>query len=126
MGTNDKENLVSFSKTPAGRMEKRIKEEAEALLHFYLQRTQAKTTLMDGETIWSDIWVFCRHLEKLKAATNKYDQAISNIIVNDTNLKMAYTNKLIQQLTLTDPILVELQTRINFLENKAAPMQKAI
>ena len=39
---------------------------------------------------------------------------------------MAYTNKLIQQLTLTDPILVQLQTRINFLENKAAPMQKAI
>ena len=121
MGTDNIEDLVSFSKTPAGRMEKIIKEGAKALLHLELQRIQAEATLMDGETIWSNIRVFCRYLEKLEAATNKYKQAISDLIVNDTNLKMAYTSKLIQQLRLTDPILVQLQTRINFLENKLAP-----
>ena len=87
MGTDDIEDLVSFSKTPAGRMEKRIKEEAEALLHLELQRTQAKATLMDGETIRSDIRVFRRYLEKLEAATNKYEHAISDLIVNSANFE---------------------------------------
>ena len=41
MGNGNIEDLVSFSKTPAGRMDKRIKEEAEALLYLELQRTQA-------------------------------------------------------------------------------------
>ena len=107
-------------------MEKKIKEEAEALLYLELQRSQAKATLVDKERIRSDIRIFYRYLEKLEAATNKYKQAISNLIVDDTDLRMAYTNKLIQQLTLTDPILVQLQTRMNFLEDKVAPMQKAI
>ena len=106
MGTGDIEDLVSFSKTPAGRMEKRIKEEAVALLYLEFQRTQAKATLMDGEAIRSDIRVFRRYLEKLEAATNKYEQAISNLIIDYTDLRMAYNNKLIQQLMLTDPILV--------------------
>ena len=108
MGIDDIEELILFSKTPAGRMEKRIKEEAEALLHLELQRIQAEATLMDGERIRSNIRIFCRYLEKLEAATKKYEQAISDLVVNDTNLKMAYTSKLIQQLRLTDPILVQL------------------
>ena len=67
------------------------------LLHLELQRIQAEATLMDGETIRSDIRVFRRYLEKLEAATNKYKQDISDLIINDTNLKMAYTSKLTQQ-----------------------------
>ena len=54
-------------------MEKRIKEVTEALLYLELQRTQAKATLMDREAIWSNIRVFHRYLEKLEAATNKYE-----------------------------------------------------
>ena len=101
-------------------MEKRIKEEADALLHLELQRIQAEATLMDGERIRSDIRIFRRYLEKLEAATNKYEQAISDLIITDVNLKMAYTSKLTQQQKLTDPILVQLQTRIDFFDNKLA------
>ena len=49
MGTDDIEELALFSKTPAGRMEKRVKEEAEALLYLELQRSQAEATLIEEE-----------------------------------------------------------------------------
>ena len=71
MGTDDIEELLPFSKTLAGRMGKRIKEEEDALLHLELQRIQAEATLMDRERIRSDIQIFHRYLEKLEAATNK-------------------------------------------------------
>ena len=93
-------------------MEKRIKEEADALLHLELQRIQAEATSMDRERFLSDIWIFHRYLQKLEAASNKHERAISDLIVSDINLKMAYTSKLTQQQRLTDPILAQLQTRI--------------
>ena len=44
----------------------------------------------------------------LEAATYKYKQAIWDLIINDTNLKMAYTSKLTQQQKLTNSTLVKL------------------
>ena len=61
MGTDNIEDLVSFSKTPAGRMEKRIKQEADALLYLELQRSQAEDTLMDEQRIRSDIQITRRY-----------------------------------------------------------------
>ena len=81
---------------------------------------------MDEEIIRSDIWIFQGYLQKLEAATNKHEQAISDLNVSDINLKMAYTSKLTQQQRLTDPILVQLQTRIDFLENKSAPTSACV
>ena len=107
-------------------MEKRVKEEAEALLYLELQRIQAEATLMDEERIRSDVRISCRYLEKLEAATNKYEQAISDLIVTDTNLKMAYTSKLTQQQRLTDPILVQLRTKIDSFNNKSACISACI
>ena len=78
-------------------MEKRIKEEAEALLYLELQRSQAEATLMDKQRIQSDTQISHRYLEKLEAAANKYEQAISDLIITDVNLKMSYTSKLTQQ-----------------------------
>ena len=126
MGTDDIEDLVSFSKTPAGRMEKRIKQEAEALRYLELQRSQAKDTLMDEQRIQSDIQIPRRYLEKLEAAADKYEQAISDLIINDTNLKMAYISKLTQQLKLTDSTLVKLWTIISFFDNRTAHVSACI
>ena len=78
---------------------------------------------MDEQRLRSDIRISRRYLEKLEAATNKYEQAISDLLITekmDVNLKMAYTNKLTQQQKLTDPILVQLQTTVDFFDNKAA------
>ena len=106
MGTDEIEDLVSLSNTPAGRMEKRRKQEAEALLYLELLRNQAEDILLDEQGLGISAQVARRLLEKLEAAADKYEQAIVDLIINDTNLKMAYTSKLTQQQTLTDAMLV--------------------
>ena len=81
-------------------MEKRVKEEEEMLLKLELQRSQAEALLLDEQRLWSNIQVSSRHLEKLQSAINKYKQAVEDLLISekmDVNLRMAYTNKLIQQ-----------------------------
>ena len=81
---------------------------------------------MEEERIWSHVQIFHRYLEKLEAATNKYEQAISDLIITDVNLKMAYTSKLTQQLKLTDSTLVKLQSISSFFNNRTAHVSACI
>ena len=126
VGTNDPEDLILFSKrSTIDKMEKRVKEEAEMLLKLELQRSQAEALLLDEQRLQFNIQVTRRYLEKLQFATNKYKQAIEDLLISqkmDVNLRMAYTNKLIQQQKLTDPVLVQLQTAVDFfnITNKAS------
>ena len=106
-------------------MEKLKQEEEGMLLKLELQRSQAEALLLDEQRLWFNIQVTRRYLEKLQSAANKYEQAIEDLLISekmDVNLRMAYTNKLIQQQKLTDPVLVQLQTAVNFfnIPNKAA------
>ena len=55
VGTDNIEDLIPFSKTPTGKMEKRVKEEAEMLLNLELQRSQAEAILLDEQRLWSNI-----------------------------------------------------------------------
>ena len=54
MGTDDIEDLVPFSETPARKMEKRVKEKAETLLYLELQRNQAQAILLDKQRFRSN------------------------------------------------------------------------
>ena len=75
------------------------------LFELELQGSQAEALLLE------------EHLEKLQCVANKYEQAISDLLMNekmDVNLKMAYIKKLVQQQKLTDPTSVQLQTAIDY------------
>ena len=64
------------------------------------------------------------YLKKLYSAATYYEQAVTDLITSeemDVNLKTVYTNKLNEQLKLTDPILSELQNAVTIFNtiNKA-------
>ena len=107
-------NLILFSKKSSiDKMEKMVKEEAEMLLKSELQGSRAEALLLE------------ERLEKLQSVANKYEQAISDLLMNekmDVNLKMAYIKKLAQQQKLIDPTSVQLQTAIDYfnISNEAA------
>ena len=87
-------------------MEKMVKEEAEMLLEWELQESEAEALLLEEQELWSNIQVSGRCLEKLQSVANQYKQAISDLLMTekmDVNLKMVYTKKLNQQQKLTDP-----------------------
>ena len=107
-------------------MDKIIKVEAEMLLRLELQRNQAENILLDQRGLRISAQVTRRFSEKLEAAADKYERAIVDLIINDTNLKMVYTSKLIQQLKLTDSTLVKLQTIISFFDNRTAHVSASI
>ncbi len=73
-------------------MEKRVKEEEEMLLKLELQRSQAEALLLDKQRLRFNIQVTRRYLEKLQSATNKYEQAIEDLLITpkvDANIRMA-------------------------------------
>ena len=106
-------------------MEKLIQAEAELFTNLVLKRNQAEAVLADESRLRSNVRVSCGYLNKLDSAATNYEQAVTDLITSkemDINLKTVYTNKLNEQLKLTDPILSQLQTAVNFFNtfNKAA------
>ena len=89
-------------------------------------RKQAEDILLDEQGLGISAQVTRRLLEKLEAAADKYERAIVDLIINDTNLKMAYTSKLTQQQKLTNSILVKLRTIISFFDNRTAHVSACI
>ena len=74
-------------------MERMVKEEAEMLLESELQGSQAEALLPEEQELRTNIQVSGRCLEKLQSVTNKYQQAISHLLMiekMDVNLKVAY------------------------------------
>ena len=106
-------------------MEKLVQTEAEMFLNLELKRSQAEAVLLDEPRLRSNVQVASGYLKKLDSAANNYEKAVTDLLTAeemDINLKMVYTNKLTQQWKLTDPILCQLQTAVNFFNtfNKAA------
>ena len=106
-------------------MEKRVKDEEEMLLKLQLQRSQAEALLLDERKLRFNIYVTRRYLEKLQLALSKYEKAVEDLLITPkvgANIRLAYTNKLIQQQRLTDTVLVKLQTAVDSfnIPNKAS------
>ena len=106
-------------------MEKMVQTEAEMFLNLELKRSQAEAVLLDESRLWSNIRVSSGYLKKLDSATNNYEKAVTDLLTAeemDINLKTVFTNKLKEQQKLTDPILGQLQTAVDFFNtfNKAA------
>ena len=93
-------------------MEKMVQAEAEMFTNLELKRNQAEAVLADESRLRSNIRVTTGYLNKLDSAATNYKQAVTDLLTAeemDINLKMVYTNKLNEQLKLTDPILSLLQ-----------------
>ena len=102
-----------------------VKVEAEMLLRLELQRNQAEAILLDEQRLRTNVRVSSGYLKKLEAAATNYEQAITKLITSEEmniNLRTVYINKLKEQQKLTDPIIGQLQTAINFFNtfNRAA------
>ena len=96
-------------------MEKMVQTEAEMFLNLELKRSQAEAILLDEPRLQSNLRVPSGYFKKLDSATTNYEQAITDLITSeemDVNLKTVYTNKINEQLKLTDPILSELQNAV--------------
>ena len=106
-------------------MEKAVQAEAELFTNLELKRNQAEAVLVDETRLRSNVRVTNGYLIKLESAVTNYEQAVTDFLTSDeidVNLKMVYTNKLNEQLKLTDSILSELQNAVDFFNaiNKAA------
>ena len=94
-------------------------------LNLELKRSQAEAVLLDEPRLRSNVRVTSGYLKKFYSAATYYEQAVTDLITSeemDVNLKTVYTKKLSEQLKLTDPILSQLQTAVDFFNtfNKAA------
>ena len=107
------------------KMEKAVQAEAELFTNLELKRSQAEAALADETRLRSNVRVTHGYLTKLESAVSDYKQAVTILLTSletDVDQKAVYTNKLNEQLKLTDPILNELQNALNFFKagNKAA------
>ena len=106
-------------------MEKAVQAEAELFTNLELKRNQAEAVPADESRLRSNVRVTHGYLNKLDSAATNYKQAVTDLLTSeemDVNLKTVYTNKLNEQMKLTDPILSQLQNAVDFFNafNKAA------
>ena len=106
-------------------MEKAVQAEAELFTNLELKRNQAEAVLGDETRLRSNVRVTRGYLNKLDSTATNYKQAVTDLLTSeemDVNLKPVYTNKLTEQLKLTDLILSQLQNAVDFFDafNKAA------
>ena len=89
------------------KIEKAVQTEVERFANLALQMNNAETLLVDKERLRSHVRVPSGYLTKLNSAASEYEQAVAAVLATlepDSDQRVVYTTKLIDQLALLDPL----------------------